>query len=340
VDSPSSLAEIREIADEAMRPVVGGFESVALVGFPDHSNVGDSAIWLGELAYLKARSVKVAYSCSSVSYRKENLERHTDDETPIVIHGGGYFGDIWRDPFDFMLRMVEDFPNRSIVVMPQTIHFESPPQLERARRVINGHRAMTICVRDHRSAQLAKQHFDHPAVLTPDSAVFLDLHTAAADAGILYLLREDREARAERTAINGEGTRRTDWVDLPLPSMPARVRPALLHRAKSRLQERIGGSNSAAWQERFAAIARDALAKYRLERGVHLLATAQIVVTDRIHAHILSLLMGLPHILVDNSYGKNRVYYEAWSQGLPLVSWASHLDDAAAIVDTELWKTR
>jgi len=324
----TSVEEIRAIADATIGPIIAEFQSVALVGFPDHSNVGDSAIWLGELAYLKARSVTVAYSCSSESYRKENLERHTDGDTPILIHGGGYFGDIWPTGLDFMLRMVDDFPDRSIIVMPQTIHFQSASQRERARRVINGHRSMTICVRDHRSAHLAREYFEHPVVLAPDSAVFLDLHTAVYATGVLYLAREDREAHANRAAVVEEGIRQTDWVDLPAPILVARMYPSFLHRSKARMQAHIGSSDSAAWQEAVAAAARNALARHRLQRGVRLLASAEIVVTDRLHAHILSVLLDLPHVLLDNNYGKVRAYYDTWSQDSSLVQWALSPDEA------------
>ena len=322
MNSPSSVEELRRIADEAMRPVVGGFESVALVGFPDHSNVGDSAIWLGELAYLKAQSVNVAYSCSSTSYRKENLERHTDGDTPILIHGGGYFGDIWPTGLDFMLQMIEDFPDRPIVVMPQTIHFQSPRQLERARRIVNGHPVVTVCVRDQRSAERAAEYFDHPVVLTPDSAVFLDSFTGASGTDILYIAREDREAATNRPTLGESDVVTKDWLGLFAPTFPSRVSSALIHRAKKMLHARIVNSDSTRWLEDVAASARNALARRRLERGVNLLASAEVIVTDRLHVHILCVLMDKPHVLLDNSYGKVRTYFETWSQGLPQVWWA------------------
>ena len=45
------------------------------------------------------------------------------------------------------------------------------------------------------------------------------------------------------------------------------------------------------------------LASERLATGLHLLGGAGAVVTDRLHAHILSLLAGVPHVLRDNATG-------------------------------------
>ena len=49
---------------------------------------------------------------------------------------------------------------------------------------------------------------------------------------------------------------------------------------------------------------------------------------------ILSVLLGLPHVLLDNSYGKVRAYYETWSQSLPLAHWAANPEEAFTMAET------
>ena len=44
------------------------------------------------------------------------------------------------------------------------------------------------------------------------------------------------------------------------------------------------------------------------------------VTSSRLHAHILSTLMGIPNTLIDNSYGKNSSYFEAWTHCIPTSS--------------------
>ena len=60
-----------------------------------------------------------------------------------------------------------------------------------------------------------------------------------------------------------------------------------------------------------------AAARRRLERGVALLSSGRRIVTDRLHGHILSLLLGRPHRLVDNCYGKLSSFVACWTEGAP-----------------------
>jgi pyruvyl transferase EpsO len=72
----------------------------------------------------------------------------------------------------------------------------------------------------------------------------------------------------------------------------------------------------------------DAAANNRLARGVRQLARARVVVTDRLHVHIISLLMGKPHAVLDNSYGKIARFMAAFSGNNDLSYRATSLDDA------------
>src|SRR3546814_4150338 len=52
---------VGELADHFARVLDAVLPSgkLALVDFPDHSNVGDSAIWLGEMAYLRKNNRQI-----------------------------------------------------------------------------------------------------------------------------------------------------------------------------------------------------------------------------------------------------------------------------------------
>jgi exopolysaccharide biosynthesis predicted pyruvyltransferase EpsI len=65
-------------------------------------------------------------------------------------------------------------------------------------------------------------------------------------------------------------------------------------------------------------------------RGCSILARGRVVVTDRLHGHILSLLQGIPHVAMDNSYGKVRAVHDTWTHESDLVRWADTPAEAIA----------
>ena len=60
-----------------------------------------------------------------------------------------------------------------------------------------------------------------------------------------------------------------------------------------------------------------ALATARVARGLRLLSRGQTIATDRLHGHILALLLDIPHVVFDNDYGKIGRYVATWTQGSP-----------------------
>ena len=73
------------------------------------------------------------------------------------------------------------------------------------------------------------------------------------------------------------------------------------------------------------------LAEARVLRGMRILARGQVVVTDRLHGHVLSLLQGIPHVVLDNVDGKVRAVYEADTHRSPLVHFAQDAQHAAKL---------
>ena len=75
----------------------------------------------------------------------------------------------------------------------------------------------------------------------------------------------------------------------------------------------------------------DAAAWARIERGCRLLSRGRVVLTDRLHAHILCTMLGIPHVVLDNHYGKVQNFIASWTSGSPLVRRASTPAQAVAI---------
>lgn len=313
------IESLRATIGDVLGPLLGETRRVALLDFPAHSNVGDSAIWLGTLAYLGAAGKELCYTSDHSTYSRSQLASRLGDGT-ILLCGGGNFGDLWKQPQGFRERVVRDFPDTRIVQLPQSVYFRDPAQAERARAIFDAHPKLTLLLRDRRSLRFARENFAAPTLLCPDMAFCLGRlqRPAAATRPLVWLARTDRE-RGGGTPPSGVAT--VDWIE-ERPAMDVRVERFL--RATVVDHPRTGGA-----LRDVLSRAADRVARARLQRGCATLGAGRVVVTDRLHGHILSLLLGIPHVILDNSYGKLREFYEAWTHGSELVRWAD--DPAHAI---------
>lgn len=299
--------------------------SYALVDFPNHSNVGDSAIWLGERRLLRVVTGKdPAYVASMDSFDEAALAERLP-EGPILIHGGGNLGDVWRPHQDLRERLLAAFPGRLIVQLPQSIHFASEEGTDAFARACADHGDFKLMVRDQPSADFARDRLGLGCDLLPDSAVGMGLQDRPrlAEAGLLMLMRTDQERDLTRADDAGlpEDAIRTDWLEEPA---------ALAHslRWKARAQALARGRVSA---EARRLVTFDALAEHRVRRGLAQLSRGRGVVTDRLHGHILSLLLDLPHAVLDNSYGKVSRYRSVWTRSYERARDAGTEDQAVRI---------
>lgn len=313
------IARLEAVIHDCLKHHVAADEPVAILDFPDIRNCGDSAIWLGEMAYLANRHGKrPAYVSRMDDFSAEQLRRAVPSG-PIFIHGGGNFGDIWGAHQDFRERVLELFPDRPVIQFPQSIHYQSPERIEQSARAIDRHRNFTLLVRDGESKAFAEKHFDCAVALCPDMAFVIGPVAAAApELPVLAMLRADRE-KAGNTDLSA-------WPELPVEDWISEsirsVRTSKAFGAASALLSLKPG------ELRLAKL--DAAAHNRFQRGIRQISRGRAIVTDRLHVHICSLLIGRPHAVLDNSYGKVRRFMAAFSGGTGLSYRAASPDDGIA----------
>jgi exopolysaccharide biosynthesis predicted pyruvyltransferase EpsI len=319
-------AKLRETLDSA----IPAGARVALLDYPNHENVGDSAIWLGEMTYLAERGAEVAYHCDLRSYDARHLRRLPDLDL-LLLHGGGNLGDLWEPHQRFRERVLADFRDRPVVQLPQTIHFGDARKLERTKRAFARHPRFTLMVRDTRSLELARAQFDCSVVVCPDSAFALDSMTRPVSprVPIVWLARTDHEAAAPAGAASAESdVERVDWVgrrSAPPLDLAARAGGELLAHLVGRLASPPRPALDLLWAD------WDRLARHRVAAGQRMLSRGAVVVTDRLHAHVFCLLLGIPHVVLDNSYGKLSSYAQTWDTLGGDARWADSPAEALAL---------
>ena len=277
----------------------------ALLDFPNYANVGDSAVWLGAAAVLRRLTGRPPVHVGGQGrFGLVGLARRLRSGT-IYITGGGNFGDLWPSHQGFRERLLARFPDNRIVQLPQSIHFKSTRPSAAAPR---------------RSAAMAPSTSwcaTNPARPSPESispARSCGARTVAFGLGTLEpsgdpscslfgLLRTDKErSPADRSPLAALRPRVGGLGREPGPQY-AQARPAA--RWRGMVERGLSGFGS--------ATAFHKAAQRRLDRGIRMLSSGSQVITDRLHGHILSVLLGIPHVALDNSYGKIAAYYRGWT---------------------------
>ena len=67
-----------------------------------------------------------------------------------------------------------------------------------------------------------------------------------------------------------------------------------------------------------------------MERGLRALSRGRVAVSDRLHGHILCELLGIPHVMFPDRYGKVRAFHESWTAASELATWADGPSEALA----------
>ena len=275
---------------------------------PVHRNAGDLFILAVTTRLLADLDCRIVFRTGLRDYRPTRAHRHVGRDAIVVGLGGGNFGDDYPRYQGLRERIVADFPDNRIVILPQTVHFADPSAREKALRQMAVHPDLRIGVRDPASLDavsgIAAQVELLPDIVhalgeTPGQAA----HVPPGGGGQRLLLRRDQEGR--RPDAPGHAV---DWPEI-FPDLIGRV--AL---AAAAMPLAPGGVN-ARLHEAWSAYASDIYA-----RACTWMTGAEHVVTDRLHAAIVARLVGRPVTLRDNGYGKLASYYETWWRDDPAVT--------------------
>lgn len=322
------IERLQRLINAALAPSLPVLQAgpYALLDMPDYSNVGDSAIWAGEMAWLRRNVGK------DPSYVCENNASIAELKTyfkggAILLQGGGNFGDVWPHFQVFRERIISNYPNMHIVQLPQSIHFSEELALEKTATVLRNASHLRLLVRDLESYDLASTRFGCEVTLCPDMAFALGPlnRPSIPDLDVLLLLRTDKESVRETALVKDlpAGWEQADWIDED---------PTLRRRA--RFDMRVSAVLSLN-MKRLSKISRrkhyyEMVTDKRMKRGTELLSRAKFIITDRLHVHIISTLMGIPHCFLDNSYGKILRFSTAFDTRWVGSHHASSLQDAIA----------
>jgi pyruvyl transferase EpsO len=349
--TPEKIQQLlHESLDEGLKNVKS-YNQCALLNYPNHYNIGDHLIWLGTIFYLvNVLGVAVNYAASIESFSREELAEKVG-QSPIFFLGGGNFGDIWSYYQRFYERILPDYHDRPIIFLPQSIRFRSEERLERAKNIFNNHPDITIFARENRSYEFAKQHFYNCKVFkSPDMALEMInianwsfLKPTRKDT-ILYLSRKDGELNRNSSpeSIDLPNVVIEDWASYRFKGVPRTLSvPGIAHILQQSWQQ--GTVIPHEWISRqlwkqfhsytatFNQLDNPSLHRKSwnfMHNGVYQFLQHRLIITNRLHGHILCILLKIPHLFLANSYHKNESFHETWTYQIPFCRF---IQDASQI---------
>lgn len=299
------VSELSQKVQDTLPNLIG--KNCVYVDLPYYANVGDVLIWEGTESFLKKNHINIIYSGSWDTFDFRPLPK----EVPIVMQGGGNFGDIWNPPQQFRLKVIDHYPHNKIIILPQTIFYESKERMIADAEVFAQHHNLIICARDENSYRIAKENFRNDVLCLPDMAFCIPSDTinkyakSANNGSSLFIRRKDKEYKP----FDIDNLVPTDAEERDWP--PLENERDYLHFMHSLIKQRnrlacLGLSRLPDWYARYILRPRT------VRIGVEFLSQYEHIYSTRLHAAILSVLLNKPCVFIDNSYDKNHSFYHTW----------------------------
>lgn len=290
------LESLRNETAETLGALLPAGEPVALIDVPSHRNFGDHLLHLGQLQYLHRIGVPLRLEATMYAAIEKPLAT-LHPEGPILLQGGGNFGDLWHDVQTLRERFITTHRDRRILMMPNSIYFREEANLRIAQEAFSSHPDLTILLRDARSIEFAEAHFpSNRIVYCPDIGLGcpVSLPQNQSPDDVIMLRRGDRDDDIWVLPTDVSCTT-TDW---DLPRHRDRIARVLA------LPDRIGNKLPplAVTSARLRTATYPRISRICVDEALRTLAKGRVLVTDRMHAAVMGAMLGMPTVALDLAY--------------------------------------
>jgi len=273
-----------------------------LMEIPHYDNVGDTLIWQGEMDFLHT----LPFNCKRMRALDSQTQWKIEEKDLILFQGGGNFGDLWSKHHDFKMKIMKEHPNNRFIFFPQTVFFEKKENLERCASFMADFNAV-ICARDNVSYGVLKENFKNQILLVPDMAFYMNMprwtRRPFCMKKPLLLKRQDKELKDTEFLREIQSIPNIDISDWT-PMVGKSYYDRLIRRMTAKMHR-----TGRLYDVYMYYIYRP----YLIRSGVAQILSHTDIYTTRLHACILSILLNKDRIsFLDNSYGKNRSFYDTW----------------------------
>lgn len=278
--------------------------TVFLLMTPQHENLGDHAIALAETEFLKQHNIDyIEITGETLDHLRNNRILSLMNGCPILMQGGGYLGTLWPESEVVFREILKANPKSKIFLFPNTIYYEDTPQgrasFEESKTLYGNHKELYLYAREKISYETMCKAYRN-VKLIPDMVFSLDESDRQGQrSGCILSLRQDHER-----------------------TRSAQQEKEIFRQAESLFGDQVKQSDMVAdrcirVEERVSAV-HEKLGEF---------ASAQLVITDRLHGMVFCAITGTPCIVLNSKSPKVRGCYE-WIRNLDYIRF---VQDASEI---------
>lgn len=272
-------------------------------------NQGDELIVRGALHSLEASQVKLIDDPAEADL--------------ILINGGGSFNTFWHGALTNTMDLRRRFPEKHVVVGPQTYTFndEMVKELQALSKI--GSAPLTFFARGRPGFELLTKQLSEasPNVsvrLSPDLAFELvgsdwiqERHKKIREDHLLFAFRSDVESPFPRVRQIAFKQREAEWANKRLQTVAIKVIRRLFQLPRIPVGWAIAKDYLGGKVPDLPALYRDVSCLGTFDQFLDSIERASLVVTDRLHAVIYSYLLDKPvAMVIGDHYHKMRAVYD------------------------------
>jgi exopolysaccharide biosynthesis predicted pyruvyltransferase EpsI len=291
------IREAQRIHYNMFNDSIGRFKFCILLDTADFENKGDPAITLGEMLFIARLGLKLVYYCSTAACHRDQFStaysvasKYSPNELVILLHGGGNVN-IYSFHEKLRAMAFNKFQGYQFFMFPQSIFLKdsNTALFQNCIKLYCCNENLTFVQRDYRSYEIAQKYFKGVSKLlvAPDMAFHIGPVTRIMLPvfDILWIKRKDEETPGY----------------LNIPDYPPHLRVHV-----SDWLDFVSPKAGTSWEKSI----------YSVVMGLFYTQRGRVIVTDRLHGHILATLLDIPHVLLDNTQRKLSSYHNSWTKGL------------------------
>ena len=337
------ISNFKSLIRETLLPLVLPYKNTVYLDLPFHTNLGDLLIWLGTEYFFRENSINCIYRNSIHTSEKMKINK----DSLIFLHGGGNFGDVWRDHQDFRIKVIQKYLNNRIIMFPQTVYYSDIELMKSDAKVFAEHKDLYLCARDKVSYDILKKNFTNKILLVPDMAYYIpqiSFTNSILNNKPLYIQRVDGEINTlYDTYAQSFNCEVADWPTIGSDrerfkrfynqSILRKIFAIFYNYEKNSMDRFVLNwytynyllNLNKKYNNKIESFVNywttKRLLQSVLEIGTKFLSNNKVIYSSRLHVCILCSIMDRTCVLMDNSYGKNYNFYRTWLQSDPKITF-------------------